>query len=82
MCLERKSEMASLVNTRTSSVTEKTRSLKAIEAPMREVQVIKRDYSSDIFYSHTTGDLDPKMNAQTIARSLVDQELQSRRSGL
>ena len=63
MGIERKSEMASLMNTRTSSVTEKSRSLKAIEPVMRDVQVIKRDYSSDIIYSQTTADLDPKMEA-------------------
>ncbi len=63
MGIERKSEMASLINTRTSSVTEKSRSLKAIEPAMRDVQVIKRDYSSDIFYSQTTADLEPKMES-------------------
>jgi hypothetical protein len=63
MGIERKSEIASLVNTRTSSVTEKSRSLKAIEPAIRDVQVIKRDYSSDVFYSQTTADPYPKMEA-------------------
>ena len=79
MGLDKKSET---VNTRTSSVAEKSRSLKAMEPPQACVPVIRREYSSDVFYN-AASDLDPRAESrESLAKSLGDDELQARRMGL